>query len=99
MDQTVLPGQNFHKRAVRHDADDPPGVDISPLDAQFLGETENALYRRVGSGRLGRCNRDGSVILDVDLGAGLVLDRSNHLAARPNDGANLLWIDLQANDA
>ena len=39
-------------------------------------------------------NRHRAVVVDVDLGAGLVLDRANHLAARANHRADLLRVDL-----
>ena len=50
---------------------------------------------------LTRCGRDiyGPIVLDIDLGAALLLNLANHLATWPNDGANLFWIDLDRLDA
>ena len=79
-----------------------------------LGLSENWPVAIIGIGNLGRAlaayggfsargvdasDVDATVLLNVDLRAGLRLDLLNHLAARPDDLADLLRIDLDRDDA
>src|SRR4029453_18526311 len=45
------------------------------------------------------CDLDGPVVLDVDLGLGLLLDLADHGAALADDVADLLGVDLDRRDA
>lgn len=42
---------------------------------------------------------DGAVVLDVDLGTGLFLNGTDHLAARADELADQFGVDLEADDA
>ena len=89
--------QDFDEAAEIDDATYRTGVDATNLDLFRQGT-----YRvhRLLHG-LTRCGRDiyGPIVLDIDLGAALLLNLANHLATWPNDGANLFWIDLDRLDA
>src|SRR5262249_48653085 len=71
---------------------DAPFVDRA--DANALGHPLDAVaggLRPVGGGA---GDRDDAAVFDVDLGTGLLLEASDHLAARADHHADLFGIDL-----
>src|SRR6266540_736864 len=65
------------------------------LAADVLDDVHCHLRRVAAGGE----DRDLAVVLHVDLGAGLLLDAADHLAAGPDDLADLLGPDLDGNEA
>ena len=49
VNEAILARQDFYKGAVRHDADDLTVVDLTALDAQLLGQAQDALDRSLGA--------------------------------------------------
>src|SRR5262249_4994534 len=72
-------------------------VDLADLD--LGGELGDALLRRFAAlgGHAG--DGDGAVVLDLDGGAGLLLDAADHDAALADDVADLVRVDLHLDDA
>src|SRR5690606_19385008 len=72
-------------------------VDLAHLHVG--GDVEDALARRLAA--LGRDagDRDGAVVLDLDGGAGLLLDAADDHAALADDVADLVRVDLDLDDA
>src|SRR5205823_11857442 len=64
------------------------------LAADVLDDGHGFLHRRA----VGREHRDASVVLDVDLGARLLLDAADDLAAGADDLADLLGADLDGHE-
>ncbi len=96
-DETFLAGQNLDESAEVYQPADDAVVDLA--DLHLLGEgahgVHRALHALLGDGG----DVDGAVVLDVNLGAGLILNAPDDLAARANDGADLVRIDLDGLDA
>src|SRR5690606_3023674 len=83
----VLVREDLHERAEGHDPGDGALVDLADLDLlrEALDLPDGGLHTR---GVLA-ADEDRTVLLDVDGRTGLGDDRVDHLAARPNDRADL----------
>src|SRR6185312_16931438 len=96
-DQAFLAWQNLHEGADVHHALDGAVVFLANLD--ILGDgadrRDGALRRlAVGGGDI-----DRAVVFDLDRRAGVLLDLADHLAAGADDRADLVWTDLDRDDA
>src|SRR5215468_5439343 len=96
--QTVLAGQQRQERPERgrlhHGAEEP----LTDLGNVRVGDRVD---RRPGGLRgraIGGTDVDRAVVLDRDLGAGVVLYRVDHLALRADDLADLVHRDLEGDD-
>ena len=72
MDHAVLAGGQLHKGAELEDADH-----LAVVQAAHLGDEDDGLDHLLGgvaAGGVGGGDVDGAVVLNVDLGAGLVGD-------------------------
>ena len=74
MHQAVFTGKDLDKGSVGHDADDFAVVDLASLDAKLLREAQNALNGRFSPRRFCRRDGDSAIIVDVNPGAGFLLD-------------------------
>src|SRR5262249_52908747 len=92
VDQAVLAGQDLDEGAEVLDRRDAALVDLADLDPFSHGL--DAVPGRLGAGGIGAGEGDDPAILDVDLGAGLLLEAADRLAARADDQADLVGIDL-----
>src|SRR6266700_6541801 len=97
VDQPVLVGQHLDEGAERHDPDDLAAVDAAHLD--LVGQALDPVDRAPRAVLVGRGDEDLAVVLDVDLGAGLLDDLADHLAARADHVADLVGVDLDGRDA
>src|SRR5579871_4222092 len=97
MDQTLFTGQDLDERAEGHDARHLAGIDLAGFDLarQRLDPLDGLL------GVLGAARADvhRAVVLDVDTGARLLGDLADHLAAWPDDVADLVRVDFDRGDA
>ena len=71
-------------------------VDLA--DRNLLGHPVDDFFRALEAFAVVRVDVDGSVVLDVDLGAGLGNDAFDRLAAWSNDETDLVWIDSDGFD-
>ncbi len=90
-------GQDLDKSAEIGDADDLAGVDAPDLGG--FGEGFDALARGGFVLAVDGGDEDSAVVVDIDLGAGFFLQGADHLAARADDGADLIDRDLDDGDA
>ena len=96
MDQTVLAAHEVHERAKVDEIDN-----LAIIDFADLGLFDNALdpcNRRIDLGFVGRGNLDQAFVVDIDLRAGFGNDFADHLAAGPDNVADLFLVDLQRFD-
>ena len=94
-----LPGSsetNAPKVGRLHDGAEEPLADLGHLR---VGDRVDHRASGLGRRAVGGADVDGAVVLDRDLGAGLVLDLVDHLALRADDLADLVDRDLHADDA
>ena len=95
--QGVLTRHHLDERAEGQDADDFAGVDLARLDvASHRGD---AIKRRLSRGLVDGGDEDRTVVLDGDLGAGLVLQGTDVAAARADQLADLVLRHVDAQDA
>ncbi len=97
MDETVLGAEEVHEGAELHHLDDGAVIDLADfrIGRDRLDPLDRGLHRlAVGGGDL-----HGAVVLDVDLGAGLLDDLADHLAAGADHFADLVGGDLEGLDA
>src|SRR5207249_661004 len=95
--EAFLPGKVFDERADAHD----PG-DLAVVDLADLGLLRQALDHRsclLAAFGLRPGDPDRAVVLELDRRPGLRLDRTDHLAAWPDDLADLVGLDLDRLDA
>src|SRR4029077_6207033 len=96
--QAVLAGQQRDERAERgrlhYRAQEP----LADLGHVRVGDRVDRGPRRLGRRAVGGPDRDGALRPDGDLGAGVVLDRVDHLALRADDLADLVHRDLDRDD-
>ena len=101
VDQAVAAGEDVDEGTELGDVDDLAGVDVADLGR---GRVEDQLDPASGLGDGGavlRADGDGAdhaVVVDVDVGAGLLLDGVDDLALGPDDLADLVDRDLEADD-
>src|SRR5664279_6074539 len=96
-DEALLAGQDLHEGAEGHEAGH--GAQVEGADLDLAGEGLDPVDRLAGVLAGDGGNLDGAVVLDVDLGAGLLLDLPDHGAALADDLADLLRVDLDLRDA
>src|SRR5215831_13433522 len=96
--QTVLAGQQRQERAERgrlhHGAEEP----LTDLGNVRVGDRVDRRPGRLRGRAVGGADVDRAVVLDRDLGAGIVLNRVDHLALRADDLADLVHRNLQGDD-
>src|SRR5712692_3411782 len=95
--QPLLPGKVLDERADRHDPRDLALVDLADLG--LLREALDHRLRLLAALGLGTGDPHRAVVLELDRGAGLALDRADHLATGADDFADLVGMDLDRLDA
>src|SRR5439155_1102810 len=95
--QAFLAGQVLDERADAHDPRDLAVVDLA--DLRLLGHSHDHRLGPLATVGLRAGNADRSVVLELDRGARLRLDRADHLAAGADDLADLVGVDLDRLDA
>src|SRR6185436_9711127 len=65
----------------------------------FGSNTTNACNGCISGSAAGSCNRNGAVIRNVNLGAGLFHQGADHLATWSNNIANLFGVDLNLDNS
>ena len=90
--QAVPARQDLDEGAEVLDRGDPALVDLA--DLHLLGQRLDLGLGGLGAGGVQVRNVNGAVVLDVDLGAGRLLDALDGLAARADQQADLLRVDL-----
>src|SRR3954471_20292963 len=75
---------------------DGPQVTLADLRHGRVGDRVDRRPGRLGRGAVGRADVDGPVVLDRDVRAGVLLDLVDHLALRPDDLADLVYRNLDA---
>lgn len=98
MQQTVLAREQRHERTEGGGLDDRTQVALADLRHGRVGDAVDR-----GAGGLGLradlgTDVDGAVVLDRDLGAGVLLDLVDHLALRADDLTDLVHGDLDGDD-
>jgi hypothetical protein len=91
------PGKHLDERAEIHDTNDL--AEIGPAQFRFRGELlddGDGLLRR---DLVGGCDVDAAVVVDLDLAPGALDDGADRLSALADDVANLLFVDLNRDDA
>ncbi len=96
VDEAFLAGQDLDERAEVHDPLHRALVD--PADLGLLDHARDDALGDLGAFLVRAVDGDGAVVLDVDLGAGLLADRLDVLAARPDDEPDLVHGDLDRDD-
>ena len=91
MTQAVPAGQDLDEGAKVLDGGDFTLVNAANL--HFFGDGFHPTLGSFGPLGVGMGNVDGTVVLDLDLGARAFLDPLDVLAARPNEQTDLLGID------
>ena len=97
MHQAVLTGEHFNEGAELLDGHDAALVDLADFDlgAERFDFAAGDFHAFRGHGE----HLHGSVVLDVDFAAGLFDQALDVLAARSDQRADLLGVDLQGDDA
>src|ERR1035437_7247396 len=96
-DQAFLTGEDLDEAAEAHDPGDL--AQIQTADLYVAGQRLDPLDRLARVLTRHCCDLDRAVVLDVDLGAGFLLDLADHGAALADDVADLLGVDLDGDDA
>src|SRR5690606_17384866 len=91
VDEAVLATHEVHERTEIDDVDDLAAVDLADLG--LLHDAEDPLLRRFDLVEIGRRDLDHTLVVDVDLGAGLGHDLADHLAAGADDVTDLRLVD------
>src|SRR5262245_947957 len=97
VEQSFGTGEDLDEGAEIDDAGD--GAEIALAHLDFGRQVANDLHRGLGGLAVRRGDGDSAVVRNVDLRAGLLLDAANDLAARADDVANLVGVDLHRDDA
>src|SRR5690348_11356660 len=96
--QAVLAGQQRDERAERgrlhHGAEEP----LAHLGDVRVGDRIDRRARGLGGRAVGGADVDRAVVLDGDLGAGVLLDRVDHLTLGADHFADLVHWDLDGDD-
>src|SRR5688572_4884146 len=96
-DEAFLAGHDLDEGAEAHDPGDLAQVEGADLD--LARQALDPLDRLARVVAVDRRHLDRAVVLDVDLGAGVLLDLADHRAALADDVADLLGVDLDGGDA
>ena len=97
MDQAFLAGQHFYEGAEIHDARNLADVRFAYFDV--LRQRFNPFLRLFAADSVDRGDVYEARIFDVDFSARFFRNLLDYFAARPDDVANLIGIDLHGNDA
>src|ERR1700733_9445558 len=87
----------FDERAERGGLDDLAGELVADLD--FLGHRADPIHQRVAALAVGRVDEHHALVVDVDLGLELLLQRADRLPALADEQPDLLRVDLDRRDA
>src|ERR1035437_10215042 len=96
-DQAFLTGEDLDEAAEAHDPGDL--AQIQTADLYVAGERLDPLDGLARVLARHGCDLDRAVVLDIDLGAGFLLDLADHGATLADDVADLLGVDLDGDDA
>src|SRR5262249_42199054 len=102
MDQAVTPGEDVDERPELGDVDDLAGIDRADFGLGRIEDELDAPARFVDGIAVARPNgdgADGAVVVDVDVGARLLLQGVDDLALGADDLADLVERDREADDA
>ncbi len=97
MNHAIRTGQNLYKGAELSGADNPTCIDFANFS--FLCQRLHHLDGTVASLAIGRSNEDCAIFPYVNPDARFVLDGAHCLATRADDLADLLWVNLDGDDA
>ena len=97
VDEAVLAGEDFDEGAEFLDGDDLASVDLADLD--FGGDGFDAFAGDAHAFGVDREDHDRAVVLDVDFATRAFDEGLDVLAAGPDDRADLLRVDAEADDA
>ena len=95
--EAVLGAEEVHEGAEVHHLDD--GAVVDGADFRIVGDRLDPVDRRLDRLRVGGGDLHRAVVLDVDLGAGLLDDLADHLAAGADHFADLVGRDVEHLDA
>src|SRR5215475_9351466 len=95
--QAFSAGEDLDERAEIDDARD--GAEVTLSDFYLGGQVANDLHCGFGGLAVRSGDGDPAVVRNVNFRAGLLLDAANDLAARADDVANLIGVDLHRDDA
>src|SRR5690606_18883039 len=96
VEEAILARQDLDEAAGRDDRLHPAEEDVANLG--HLRHALDRVDRLAGALLVDSADEDGAVVLDVDLGAGRLLDPADHLAARADDLTDLIRSDLDTVD-
>ncbi len=96
MHAAFLAGHQLHERAARDDGHDAALEDLAGFDV--VHDALDDADRFLDHGHIGAGHRDGAVILDIDLHAGILDDLVDDLALLADDVADLGRIDRDGDD-
>src|SRR5690606_34737636 len=96
--QPVLAGQQRHEGPERGGLHDRAEVAFPDLGHGRVGDAVDGVAGGLRGRPVGGADVDGAVVLDGDFGAGLVLDRVDHLALGADDLADLVDRHLDRKD-
>src|SRR3954470_2492565 len=97
MEQAIASRHQLDDRAEVEQAQHRALVDLADLDVG--GEVLDLLLRRLAAFGGDAGDGDGAVVLDLDRGAGFLLDAADDHTALADDVADLVRVDLQLDDA
>ncbi len=101
VDEPVATGKDVDERTELRDVHDPAFVDRAHLGGRRVEDQLDATLRLGNRGAVLRTDRDDAHAVGVgdrDVGAGLLLDRVDDLALRPDHLTDLVDRDLEADD-
>src|SRR5687768_9304128 len=97
MKQAIKPGQYLDESTKVHDTRNSTKVRLTHLSLCSKGlDAGNSSLCSIA---ISCCDQDGTVIRDIDLSAGLLGDRTDHLAARSDHIADLVRMDHKGDDS
>ena len=101
VEQAVTAREDVDERTELGDVDDPALVGLADLGGRRVEDELDlalGLGHRAAVGRADADPADRAVVVDADVGAGLLLDGVDDLALGPDDLADLVHRDLEADD-
>src|SRR5437660_839549 len=97
VDEAVLVRQHLDEGTKRHDAHDLARIDLADLD--LVGQALDPVDRLPAGFLVDSRDEDATIVLDIDLGTGLLGDLADHGAALADDVADLVGVDEDRRDA
>src|SRR2546423_11049679 len=89
--------QDFHEGSEVDQA--PDGARVDAANLHLLCQRTDCIHGQLHSLAGAGGDIDGAIILDIDLGAALLLNLANHLATRANNCTNLVRVNLDSLDS